>query len=241
MAEYKTIYEALGATQENIEQPKKTAENPMFKSGYVNLDGVVAAINNAKKKAGAKFFWTNTVRDGLMYTTIYGYGETLELSGSRVAENLGNRGTNAAQAEGSALTYARRYSLSMAFGIAADVDDDGNAVQVQQQVPQYNQNNNQGNYSNNKQNAPKKPTEREIKIKKVPSMIKKAVDEYEASPEQVAKWKAMDPEQAYANMELYVTTYQQSKITELEAKEAEQSKEVADNSNPSDVFEHKVE
>lgn len=129
MADFGNIYEALSATQENIEQPKKTAENPMFKSGYVNLDGVVAAINNAKKKAGAKFFWTNLVREGLMYTIIYGYGEKLELPGSRVADGLGNRSTNAAQAEGSALTYARRYSLSMAFGIAADVDDDGNNLQ----------------------------------------------------------------------------------------------------------------
>ncbi|MFL1695648.1 ERF family protein [Weissella kandleri] len=153
MTEFNTIYEALGATQENIEQPKKTSENPMFKSGYVNLDGVVAAINNAKKKAGAKFFWTNTVRDGLMYTTIYGYGEVLELPGSRVADGLGNRGTNAAQAEGSALTYARRYSLSMAFGIAADIDDDGNAVKTDQRGRQGYQNNNRNNYPNNNQNV----------------------------------------------------------------------------------------
>ena len=31
-----------------------------------------------------------------------------------------------AQGMGSAITYARRYSLSSAFGIASDVDDDGN-------------------------------------------------------------------------------------------------------------------
>lgn len=34
---------------------------------------------------------------------------------------------NTAQSAGSALTYARRYSLSAAFGISSDVDDDGNA------------------------------------------------------------------------------------------------------------------
>ena len=33
-----------------------------------------------------------------------------------------------AQGLGSALTYAKRYSLAMACGIAADVDDDGNGA-----------------------------------------------------------------------------------------------------------------
>ncbi|EAE2768887.1 TPA: ERF family protein, partial [Listeria monocytogenes] len=35
---------------------------------------------------------------------------------------------NTAQGAGSALTYARRYTLSAAFGIASDEDDDGNSA-----------------------------------------------------------------------------------------------------------------
>ncbi|ADG39926.1 hypothetical protein LKI_01915 [Leuconostoc kimchii IMSNU 11154] len=128
MADFKNLFEALAETQNNIEQPKKDASNPMFKSSYVTLDAVINSIINAKKKAGASFFFTNIVQDGVMLTRIIGYGETLDLVGSRVADDLGNRGTNSAQAEGSALTYARRYSLSMAFGIASDVDDDGNSA-----------------------------------------------------------------------------------------------------------------
>lgn len=128
MTEFKTLYEALAETQNNIEQPKKEASNPMFKSSYVTLDAVINSIVKARKAAGAKFFFTNIVNDGLMITRVIGYGETLDLTGSKVANDLGNRGTNSAQAEGSALTYARRYSLSMAFGIASDVDDDGNAA-----------------------------------------------------------------------------------------------------------------
>lgn len=128
MTEFKTLYEALAETQNNIEQPKKEASNPMFKSSYVTLDAVINSIVKARKAAGAKFFFTNIVHDGLMITRVIGYGETLDLTGAKVANDLGNRGTNSAQAEGSALTYARRYSLSMAFGIASDVDDDGNAA-----------------------------------------------------------------------------------------------------------------
>ena len=37
-------------------------------------------------------------------------------------------GNNAAQARGSAITYARRYSLCATLGIAADDDDDGKAA-----------------------------------------------------------------------------------------------------------------
>lgn len=128
MSNFDNLYEALAETQNNIEQPKKDASNPMFKSSYVTLDAVINAIVKARKASGAKFFFTNVVQDGVMITRIIGYGETLDLAGSKVANDLGNRGTNSAQAEGSALTYARRYSLSMAFGIASDVDDDGNGV-----------------------------------------------------------------------------------------------------------------
>lgn len=134
MTEFKTLYEALAETQNNIEQPKKEASNPMFKSSYVTLDAVINSIVKARKAAGAKFFFTNIVNDGLMITRVIGYGETLDLTGSKVANDLGNRGTNSAQAEGSALTYARRYSLSMAFGIASDVDDDGNAANSEQRI-----------------------------------------------------------------------------------------------------------
>lgn len=126
--EYKTLPEALGAVQVAIKQPEKTAKNPMFKNNYVTLEGVVNVLNVAIKEVEAKIFWANETRDGYMYTVIHGYGDEMHLRGSKVAEDLGNRGTNTAQAEGSALTYARRYSLSMAFGITSDVDDDGNGA-----------------------------------------------------------------------------------------------------------------
>lgn len=135
MTEFSNLYEALAETQNNIEQPKKDASNPMFKANYVTLDAVINAIVKARKASGAKFFFTNVVEDDYMITRIIGYDTTLDLKGSKVADDLGNRGTNSAQAEGSALTYARRYSLSMAFGIASDVDDDGNGASGSNRKP----------------------------------------------------------------------------------------------------------
>lgn len=125
---YSGLFEALSALQDAIEQPKKDASNPMFKSSYVTLDAVIASINTAKRKVGAKIFWHNEPRERVMWTVIDGYGEHLEIQGAPIAGDLGNRGTNSAQAEGSAETYSRRYSLSMVFGIASDVDDDGNTA-----------------------------------------------------------------------------------------------------------------
>lgn len=150
MAEFKNLYLALGAVQRAIVQPKKDAKNPMFKSSaYVTLDAVVSTINNAIRDAGAEFFWTNQIRDGLMYTIINDGVTEIELAGTPVATDLGNRGTNSAQSMGSAITYARRYSLSMAFGIASDTDDDGNGFN------QSNNNNNSQRQSNQQNNVRK--------------------------------------------------------------------------------------
>lgn len=136
VAEYNNLIEALCAIQDAVEQPKKDASNPMFKSKYVPLEAVEAAVLNAKKKVHAKVFINYELKDGVMWVIMEGYGDKREYQGAPVADNLGNRGTNAAQAEGSAETYAKRYSLSMAFMISSEVDDDGNAVQNKQNTNQ---------------------------------------------------------------------------------------------------------
>lgn len=139
---YNNLIEALSAIQDAIEQPKKDAINPMFKSKYVPLELVEAAVLQAKKKVHARVFINYEIRNSVMWVIIEGYGEKREYQGSPVADNLGNRGTNVMQAGGTAQTYAKRYSLSMTFMISSEVDDDGNSVQN-------NQNNNQS------QNKPK--------------------------------------------------------------------------------------
>ena len=95
MTEFSNLYEALAETQNNIEQPKKDASNPMFKASYVTLGCQLSTqLCKARKASGAKFFFTNVVEDDHMITRIIGYDTTLDLKGSKVADDLGNRGTN---------------------------------------------------------------------------------------------------------------------------------------------------
>lgn len=148
MPEYKTLFEALSAVQANIEQPKKTGHNPHLNNYYVTLDGIVKAIAESMRKTGAKIWWMQEpTEDNVMYTHIYGYGDHIAIRGSQLQVG-GNKGVNNAQALGSALTYARRYSISMAFGIVSDEDDDGNGASHKNDDGQFNN----GNYNQRSKN-----------------------------------------------------------------------------------------
>lgn len=72
---------------------------------------------------GKVYVWTHRNADDII-------DHTIELRGAEVVQAmLSNGKMNPAQAAGSALTYARRYSLYMAYGIAC-VDDDAESLTI---------------------------------------------------------------------------------------------------------------
>lgn len=139
MSEIKNIYSAFIKAQANIEKAVKDSTNPHFRSKYADLGNVVDAIKPHLEEHGLAFFQKFHECDkGIKIETI-----VIHESGESISNGIlfVPVTKNDAQGFGSACTYARRYSLQSAFGVAPD-DDDGNAAshprqhQGPQRVPQ---------------------------------------------------------------------------------------------------------
>lgn len=122
-----SIAKALAAFQQDVTQPKKSAKNPHFKSTYVPLDNVVESIAETAPKHGLSYIQTTVTENdkaGVQTLLMHESGEWIEFEPLLLP--IGQKATP--QAVGSAITYARRYSLSSVFGLASEVDDDANGA-----------------------------------------------------------------------------------------------------------------
>jgi hypothetical protein len=121
----KNIASALVRAQRGFAPALKTSTNPHFRSKYVDLAGCIEAVVDALNSAGIALV-QRTFEDstGVTVETVFVHesGETLECGKLHVPAAKQDP-----QGYGSALTYARRYSLMAACGIAPE-DDDGNAA-----------------------------------------------------------------------------------------------------------------
>lgn len=108
-----------------IEGVKKGADNPFFKSKYANLESVIEAAHGALEANGLAVMQGPGPMDGncITLTTrlIHESGEWVETDFSLPAGKMDP------QAAGSAITYARRYSLMAMLNMPA-VDDDGESA-----------------------------------------------------------------------------------------------------------------
>ncbi|WP_281446855.1 ERF family protein [Leuconostoc mesenteroides] len=129
------VLKSFIAVKSKIKQPTKDGKNPQFKSGYVTLDGVIKSVDDAIAESKEPFAWWQEVSENIIYTVITDGEDTLRIQGFPLLAVQNNKAVNldgaTPQALGSGLTYAKRYSLAMAFGISSDVDDDGNGAQEQ--------------------------------------------------------------------------------------------------------------
>lgn len=103
----------------------KDRTNPAFRSKYADLGACLDAVEDALLNAGIALYQETFEREGgVMVETVllHESGESLRCGKLFVPASKQDP-----QGYGSALTYARRYSLMAACGIAPE-DDDGNAA-----------------------------------------------------------------------------------------------------------------
>ena len=121
----KELFAALVKAQAEMTGAKKDSANPFFKSKYADLSSVMEAIRPALTAHGLGF--VQMVKDGqdcaaVETVIIHESGEMMPCGFVSVPVSKAD-----AQGYGSAITYAKRYSLQAAFGVPS-VDDDGNAA-----------------------------------------------------------------------------------------------------------------
>lgn len=120
----KELATALNLAQAEMSGAKKSAINPHFKKSYADMGSVVEAVKGPFSNNGLSYSQFPIFRDGLVGVEtilMHNSGEWIsnELLLPMVKQDP--------QAAGSALTYARRYSLQAIAGIPSE-DDDGNAA-----------------------------------------------------------------------------------------------------------------
>ena len=119
----KEIATALVKAQREFGPALKTSTNPHFRSRYADLSACVEAVLDALNNHGIYLMQlTEEHEAGVKVSTTFIHESGEQLSGGSLFMPATKHD---AQGFGSALSYARRYSLMAACGIAPE-DDDGN-------------------------------------------------------------------------------------------------------------------
>jgi hypothetical protein len=121
----KEIAAALVKAQKGFGPALKTSTNPAFRSKYASLENCIEAVIDSLNDNGIMLMQpTHLCEDGVIIETLFLHESGEQLSAGRLHVPATKHD---AQGYGSALSYARRYSLLAACGIATE-DDDGNGA-----------------------------------------------------------------------------------------------------------------
>ena len=120
------IVPALLNAQSEMPAVTKDGTNPHFQSKYASLPSIFSACFPVLNKSDLLCIQSPGVseRGTVRLTTVLMHKSGQWIAGTLVMPT----GKDTAQAVGSALTYARRYSFCAMLGIVADEDDDGNTA-----------------------------------------------------------------------------------------------------------------
>lgn len=128
----KEIASALVKAQKAFGPALKTSTNPAFRSKYAKLENCIEAVIDALNDNGIMLMQpTHLCEDGVIVETMFLHESGEQLSAGKLHVPATKHD---AQGYGSALSYARRYSLLAACGIAAE-DDDGEAASKPKAAP----------------------------------------------------------------------------------------------------------
>jgi hypothetical protein len=129
---FNKVAAALVKAQKEFGPALKSSSNPHFKSRYADLAACVEAVVDALNNNGIALTQrVSPSENGVIVETVFIHesGEVINCGQLHVPATKHD-----AQGYGSALTYARRYSLMAACGIAPE-DDDGNAASKRPTAP----------------------------------------------------------------------------------------------------------
>ena len=133
MSKHESLQAALAAFQADLPKVGKNSVNPHFKSKFASLEDITEVVLPALGAQGLSWVTRPVVDVDRGFVLRF---ELLHEAGERIAGEWPLPAGAQPQAMGSALTYARRYTLCAVTGVAPDEDDDGNAAQqVRQPQP----------------------------------------------------------------------------------------------------------
>jgi hypothetical protein len=128
----KEIASALVKAQKEFGPALKSSTNPAFRSRYADLSACVEAVIDALNNNDIFMMQpTHECDNGVIVETIFIHSSGEQISSGKLHVPATKHD---AQGYGSALTYARRYSLMTACGIAPE-DDDGNSASKPKAAP----------------------------------------------------------------------------------------------------------
>jgi hypothetical protein len=123
-----TLWSALAGFQERGVSLQKNAINPHFKNRYISLDSLLESVLPALTDVGILLVQEPTHINGepALRTRLVHIesGDSLDSTMPLVLAK------DDPQGQGSAITYARRYSLMSTLGLVADEDNDGEGVRT---------------------------------------------------------------------------------------------------------------
>jgi len=127
----KEIASALVKAQKEFGPALKTSTNPHFRNKYAALDACIEAVIDALNNNGIMLMQqTSLCEDGVIVETLFIHESGEMMGGGKLHVPAAKQDP---QGYGSALTYAKRYSLQSACGIAPEDDDGEHATKSVQQ------------------------------------------------------------------------------------------------------------